>query len=178
MRQALSQAGQRRELLVGLGVALGGFVLLLATFGIAEPARSSPGLGPQVLPTVVSAGLVICGVLLAVAALRGKDLNQGIEDDILGKEEVEELEELLHEEPEPVPWLSLGVIVVLMVLYAAMFIPVGFIASTTVFLFAVTTYIHPAKWLRNLLFAALISVSVYFLFRDALSVSLPAGLVG
>lgn len=178
MRQTLSDAGQRRELLSGLGVVLGGLVLLLSSFAIATPVRTSPGLGPQALPALVSAGIIACGLLLTLSAVRGKDPNQGIEEQILGEAESADLEELLHEAPEPIPWGNLGVVLVLLVLYAATFIPLGFILSTTAFLFAMTTYIHPAKWLRNLLFAVLLSVSVFFLFRDALSVSLPVGLLG
>lgn len=177
MRQTLSDAGQRRELLSGLGVALGGLVLLLSSFAITTPVRTSPGLGPQALPTLVSAGIIVCGLLLTLSAVRGKDPNQGIEEQILGEESAD-LEELLHEAPEPIPWSNLGVVLVLLVLYAATFIPLGFILSTAAFLFALTTYIHPAKWLRNLLFAVILSVIVFFLFRDALSVSLPVGLLG
>lgn len=178
MSRALTNAERRRELLTSLGVIVGGGVLLLASFAIPTPARTSPGLGPSVLPMLVSAGLIVCGLLLAVTAWRGKDPASGIEDDLLAPDDADELEELLHEEPQPVPWLNLGVILALMVVYALTFIPVGFIASTTLFLFALTTYVHPARWLRNLIFAALVAVGVYFLFRDGLSVPLPAGILG
>lgn len=177
MRQTLTDASQRRELLSGLGVVLGGLVLLLSSLAIATPPRTSPGLGPQALPTVVSVGIIVCGVLLTLIAVRGKDPNHGIEEHILGAESAD-LEELLQEVPEPIPWRNLGVVLALLTLYAATFIPLGFMLATTGFLFAMTTYIHPAKWLRNLIFAALLSVSVFYLFRDALSVSLPVGPLG
>lgn len=171
-------AAQRKELLSGAGVLLGGLVLLIAAFRIDEPARSSPGLGPSVLPIVVSSGLILCGIILAVAALRHRDTAPSIEAELLGEDEAveEALAEL--EDPEPIPWRSLLVIMAMMVGYAMIFVPLGFILSTTLFLTAVTTFVHPAKWLRNVLFAALLSAGVFYLFRDALSVILPAGILG
>lgn len=169
----LTTAERRKEILSGAGVSAGGLFLLIASFRIAEPARSSPGLGPSVLPTVVSAGLILCGLILILTALRGKDTNQGVEAELLSEEEAD-----LIEEQESVPWLNFGVILGLMVLYAMVFIPLGFILSTTIFLTAVTTFVHPATWLRNLIFAAALSTGAFYLFREVLSVILPAGVLG
>lgn len=174
---ALTPEARRREARVGLAVAAGGLVLLIAALLIADPVRQSPGLGPKVLPVVISGGLVLCGILLAVAALRGKDVSAGLGDDLLGEHDAEEIEEILEMDEPPVPWRNLAVVVLSMIAYAFIYIPLGFILSTATFLMAVTTWIHPARWLRNLIFAIAVPVGVYFLFTEVLSVNLPSGIL-
>lgn len=177
MTETVPTADRRREVLGGVGVTLGGLVLLVAALMIDEPSRSSPGLGPTALPLAISAGLIACGLFLSVRALRGGDDDRGLEDDLLS-EAADDLDEMFEEDHEPLPWRSLGVVIGLMAVYAAIFVPVGFIVSTTLFLFAMTTFVHPAKWLRNLIVAVVLAVGVYFLFRDGLAVQLPVGLLG
>lgn len=177
MSEVTTGSSRRREALTGVCVAAGGLVLLLATFAIEEPPRVSPGLGPSVLPFVVSAGLILCGGLLTLSAARGRGQSPGLEDDVLG-EDADDLDDLLGDAPTPIAWRNLGVIVALMVGYAFAFVPLGFIASTALFLFAVTTFVDPTRWLRNAIFGAVIGVGVYYLFVEALAVRLPSGILG
>ncbi|MFL0459683.1 tripartite tricarboxylate transporter TctB family protein [Kytococcus sedentarius] len=168
---------RRREVLVGLTVLVAGLLLLVAALQIAEPARQSPGFGPRVLPLAVSSGLVICGALLVWGALRGRDPRAGLGDDLLGEEDGDRVEEVLDWDEPPVPWTGLAVVVGSLVLYAVLFIPLGFIASTLIFLMALTTWIHPGAWLRNLIFAVVVPIGVYFLFTEVLAVKLPSGIL-
>lgn len=168
-------AHRRAERLAGVVVALAGVVLLVASVLIPEPARESPGMGPRVMPTVVSLGLLVSGVLLVLTASRRHD--EGIED-MLDDRSEHELTELLDPDEAPVPWRGLAVVLGLLVLFAVAFIPLGFILSTALFLGVVTTWADPRHWLRNWLFAAALPVAVYFLFTEVLVVSLPAGLLG
>lgn len=167
----------RRDLLAGVAVALGGVVLLVAALLIPEPARASPGLGPRALPVLVSSLLVLSGGLLAVLALRGRE-GTGIEDDIMPPVMAERVDDLIDPDEPAVPWRPLAVVVAMFVAYAVVFIPLGYMLSTALFLFAVTTFVHPAKWLRNGLYAVLFAVLVYYLFTRVLFVQLPSGLLG
>lgn len=167
---------RRAERLAGVVVGLAGVVLLVASFLIPEPARQSPGMGPRVMPTVVSAGLLVCGVLLVLTASRRHD--EGIEETLFDDGDEDELEALLDPDEAPVPWRGLLVVLGLMVVFALLFIPLGFILSTMLFLGTVTTWADPRRWLRNWIFAAALPVAVYLLFTQVLAVALPAGVLG
>lgn len=177
MSDTLATDERRREILVGLAVATGGLLLLVAALLIPEPVRQSPGFGPKVLPTIVAGGLVLCGILLTLSAWRGKDESAGLGDDLLGEHDAEEVEDILDLDEPPVPWLNLGAVVAMLVVYAFLYIPLGFILATTLFLFGLTTWVHPAKWVRNLVFAVLVPAGVYLLFTEVLSVRLPSGIL-
>lgn len=164
------------ERLAGAVVALAGVVLLVASITIPDPVRESPGMGPRVMPTVVSVGLLVCGVLLVLTASRRH--GDGIEDTLLDEESDEQMAELIEPDEPPVPWRGLLVVLALLVLFALLFIPLGFVVSTALFLGTITTWADPRRWLRNWLFAAALPVAVYLLFTRVLAVSLPAGVLG
>src|SRR5690606_14543111 len=87
---------RRTERLAGAAVALAGVVLLVASLMIPEPARQSPGMGPRVLPTLVSVGLLVAGVLLVMTA--GRRADEGLEDTILADEDQDDFRALLDPE--------------------------------------------------------------------------------
>lgn len=60
--------------------------------------------------------------------------------------------------------------------YVLAFIPVGFMLSTAVFLFVMTTFAQPEKKVRNAIVAVVFTLVVYFVFIYALGVYLPAGI--
>lgn len=166
---------RRTERLAGAAVAAAGALLLVAAFAIPEPVRQSPGLGPRVLPLVVSVGLLLCGVLLVLTATRRHD--EGVEEALL-REDEDAVMGLLDPDEPPVPVRGLLVVLALLVVYAVAFIPLGFVLSTTLFLGTVTTFVDPRRWIRNWVFAAALSGAVYLLFTEVLAVVLPAGLLG
>ena len=173
---ATTSARRRTERLAGAVVAVAGVVLLVASLTIPEPARQSPGMGPRMLPLLVSVGLLVAGVLLVMTASRRAD--EGLEDTILADEDQDDFRALLDPEEPPVPWRGLLVVLGLLVAYALLFFPLGFVLSTTLFLGAVTTYADPRRWVRNWVFAAALAGVVYLLFTRMLAVVLPAGLLG
>jgi putative tricarboxylic transport membrane protein len=173
---APTTTSRRAERLAGVVVVLAGVVLLVATLMIAEPVRESPGMGPRVLPGIVSAGLIVSGLLLVLTAARRHD--HGLEEALLGVDDETHLMELMDPDEPPVPWRGLLVVLASLVVYALIFIPVGFLLSTTLFLGGITTYADPRRWLRNWVFAAALAISVYLLFTRVLAVVLPAGVLG
>lgn len=173
----------RADLLAGAAVASAGIVLLVAALAIPEPPRVSPGMGPELLPTAVSVGLLVCGVLLILASRRSAPTaatgvapergdRRGREPDLLDPEG------LLDDVGPPVPWRGLAVVAGLTVAYALVFEGLGFPVATALFLMALTTYVERQRWLRNAIFAVVFAVAVYVLFTQVLSVVLPAGLIG
>jgi putative tricarboxylic transport membrane protein len=70
-------------------------------------------------------------------------------------------------------WIVLGSLLV----YVIFFRGSGFVISTTIFLFGLSTYFAPKSWLRNAIVSIAFSVLAYYLFRSVLGVQLPGGIL-
>jgi putative tricarboxylic transport membrane protein len=167
------------DIVTGLVVAGGGAILLVSALGIEEPARPSPGIGPDTVPVTLAALLMVSGLVLTVLGLQHRR-QVGIEGLLTfgSEEEEEEVDELLHGEMPPVPWRRLLVVTGLFVGYAVVFIPLGYLLSTGLFLTGITCLVDRERWRRNLLFAIAFAVVIYVAFTELLRVQLPAGLLG
>lgn len=168
-------SSRRVERLAGAAVALAGAALMVATYLIPEPVRESPGMGPRVMPTIISVGLLVCGALLIATASRRHEI--GVEESVL-QEDQDDFMSLMDPDEPRVPWKGFLVVLTSLLAYAFLFIPLGFVLSTTLFLGGITTFADPARWVRNWIFAALLAGGVYLLFTQVLSVVLPAGVLG
>ncbi len=167
----------RADVLSGLVVALGGLVLFLAALRIEEPPGGSPGIGPSTLPTALSVLLVLSGAALALLGLRRRP-TLGIEGDVMRHGDAEAVDELVHPDEPAVPLRRLLVVIGMLVGYALIFIPLGYLLSTVLYLGVMVTLIDRERWKRNLVFAVVFAVVVYFGFTELLNVSLPAGVLG
>ena len=166
----------RSDVIAGLIVAAVGALLLVSALGIGEPVRPAPGVGPATLPLFLSGMLILSGLLLAGLGLRQRP-EVGFEAELMGPGDADSLEAHQHHH-EPVPWRPMMVHIALFVGYALVFIPLGYILATALYLGATVSFIDRAKWKRNLTFAVLFAVIVYFSFTELLMVQLPAGILG
>jgi putative tricarboxylic transport membrane protein len=166
----------RADLVSGLVVAGAGVLLLVSARGIEDAVRPAPGLGPAALPTALSILLIIAGLALAVIGLRHRRVTDPADEDPAAEDPAGE-DPLAPAEP-PVPWRRLAVVVALFVGYALIFIPLGYMLATALYLGVMVTVIDPARWKRNLIFAVVFAVVVYYGFTELLSVQLPAGVLG
>lgn len=169
--------GGRGDVLAGLVVVAAGLVLLVMALNIEPAVRPAPGIGPSTLPTALAGLLVLSGLALAGLGLRGRPV-RGIEAEVLGEHDADLFEELVFPEEPPIPWARLALHVALFVGYALVFIPLGYILSTALYLSITVTLIDRAAWKRNLTFAVLFGVIVYFGFTELLKVQLPPGVLG
>ncbi len=167
----------RKDVVSGLVVATAGVLLLVTALNIGEPVRPAPGVGPATLPTALSVLLIVSGLGLAGLGLRHRPV-MGIEAELMRSGDAAVLDELVHPVDPPVPWRRLAVVVALFIGYALVFIPLGYIVSTTLYLGVMVTVIDPARWRRNAIFAVVFAVVVYFGFTELLSVQLPTGVLG
>lgn len=172
--RAPTRRSGRRDAVSGLVVAGAGTVLLVAARGIEDPVRPDPGVGPATLPTALSVLLIIAGLVLAVIGWRGRD--RVVEAGNDGG--VETVEQLVHQDEPPVPRRRLAVVVALFIGYALAFVPLGYMLATALYLGVMVTVIDRARWKRNLIFAVVFAVVVYFGFTELLGVQLPAGVLG
>lgn len=184
-----------RDALSGAAVAVAGAVLLFSALSMDVSPSNTEDLGPRAFPIIISGLMTVFGVLLVVTGARpSKSASAGPPEPALpeGREHrvsedvhfvsdemhhvVDEVRDLM-EEPA-VPFLRLLVVLGIFTAYLMVFIPLGFLISTFLFMAALTSYVAPTKWLRNVLVAAGVTVVVYYAFTELLTVQLPAGLVG
>lgn len=148
------------ELVFALMIAaLGGF--LLATTGDIYQPPNSTSVGPRVFPYVVGTGLLVLGVGLVVAVLRGK-VGQADESEDLDAD-------------ARTSWGTIALLVVILLAHVNLIVPAGWpIAAAVLFAGAAFT-LGNRTWVRTILIALALGVGLHLLFGQVLGVSLPAG---
>jgi len=73
--------------------------------------------------------------------------------------------------------LLIGAVVVWTALYFAVFEPLGYLAATAVYLFAMMAWLHRGHWMANALTASLFTLGSYVLFVKVLTVNLAKGIL-
>ena len=121
----------------------------LALFVIKAPFQYDP-LGPESWPRILAAVMAVC----LVALLWSPDIGRFDTD-----------------RPS---WVRLAIVVALLVGYAALFEPLGFVVSTTLFTL-VTARLLGASWFGAAAFAVGMGVGGYLLCAGLLDLNLPAG---
>jgi len=169
----------RADTLCGLGVIAAGTVLLISARGIdAAPRSGAAGIGPATMPLAIAALLIVGGVALTFIGARVWRSPEPSTSTSSDSSIERQVQDLVGESEPPVPINKLVIMVLLFVGYTIVFIPLGYVLSTCLYLGVVTTVIDRAKWKRNTLFAIGFAVIVYLGFTQLLSVQLPAGLLG
>ncbi|MEO5843671.1 MAG: tripartite tricarboxylate transporter TctB family protein [Caldimonas sp.] len=152
------------ELAIGVGAVLVGAGLAVGATQISSEAGYS-GVGPNFLPWVVGAMLVLCGVLLAREALTG------------GYREREEPSGAASGHWPGFAWVSVAVLI-----NAALITTIGFILSCSLcFVLAVRGFksaegrldLGPRAWLVDTAVGFAIAAPVYWMFTQLLAINLP-----
>lgn len=120
-----------------------------AFFMISAPIQYDP-LGPQAWPRLLTTVMLLCCIgLLWRPAVEDFDMNRAT-------------------------WTRLALVLALLVAYAVLFEPLGFVISTALFATAGARLLG-ATWARAAIFAVLIGVGGYVLCAGLLDLNLPAG---
>lgn len=149
-------------------VVAGGVVLafavfyLAATFAIPQSSFTNAVVGPRAMPLVIGLGLVIASVALIVRGLRGVPGSHGVAE----------------EETPPQSPVKFVVVVGLLLAYILLFMPLGYVLSTFLFILGVTMYLDRGHPVRNVIYALVFSVVVYAVFTGLLGVVLPPSPLG
>jgi putative tricarboxylic transport membrane protein len=170
------QRSGRSDVVSGLVVAGAGALLLAFALNI-ETTGKDLGNGPRTLPVALSVLLIVSGLLLVGLGLRRVRV-MGIERELMHYGDAADVGELVLPDEPPVPPRRLAVVVAMFIGYALIFIPLGYMLSTALYLTAMVTVIDRARWKRNVIFAVLFAVIVYYAFTRLLAVQLPAGIIG
>lgn len=148
---------------VGVGVCVVAVGLAVGAVGIPADAGYS-GVGPNFLPWLVSAALMLCGVFLVYEARSGgfRDLEDGGDEKPYWPGFV---------------WMSAGLL-----LNAALITTIGFIFSCTLCFALASRGLRNAKgpvdnvaqsWLVDVVLGLLIAAPVYWMFTKFLAIGLP-----
>jgi putative tricarboxylic transport membrane protein len=117
--------------------------------------------GPKAIPYVIAAGLVVLGIGLVAAALRG-----GWSHDL---EEVRQA--------PPTNWRALSLLLAGLLANIALIVPFGFTVAATVQFTLVAAAFGSTAHARNVLIAFIVSLGAYALFVKALGVNIGAGVI-
>ncbi len=152
------------------------FVLFSALFiwlatKIPEPPRNI-SVGSGTFPIIV--GTIMLGVSIALAGRRLRDVAPWLFGRGIGEMTVVPLEgDDTRIDDWPAVWAVLGGFFTLI----AALEPLGFIVSFTLFLFGLSTFFSPRRWLRNLITALIFSLFFFYLFTEVLLQRLPNGIL-
>lgn len=157
-----------RDARAGLVAAVLGAVYLAAAFAIEPDPSSTSVVGPQVAPMVIGAATLVCAAALVVQGVRSGEAHP--------TDPVETGTDPAPAGQEPGGLGRRQVLATFAIFgaYIVAFIPLGFLLSTFLFLVVMTTYVERHKLLRNCIFGAVFSPTVYVLFNYGLQVQLPS----
>lgn len=140
-------------------VALGVFALVRAG-SINEPITAG-SMGPRVMPYVVGTALVVTGLAVLVAVLRGDRGKAEDGEDVAADEHTD--------------WLTVGLLVGLLLVHVFLIVPAGWPIAATV-LFGGSAIVLGAKpWWRAAAVGAVLALVLQATFAGGLGISLPAG---
>lgn len=162
---------RNKEMLLGaVMIALAVFYLVASTY---IRVRSSVSVNARMIPQILGCIVLLLGVLQVLhgrktlAAVRKKDEAEGRAAVAVGKEE----------KRDAVPVVYTFIIILA---YAVLFEPLGFVISSTLCMFAQMWVLSPKALFRPAKFFAIsliVAVVVYIVFRMGLELSLPGGLL-
>lgn len=158
----------RRMCLIAVLPAFSAFYLWQA-LTIELPNRTLL-VSPRGFPTLV--GVLMVVVTVAIAAIEIHKIRRAAK----ARDEREEASAETDDDQERITswrdaWVTFGALVA----YVLLFGELGFLATTIVFLAALSTYLTPRSWLRNVIVSVVFTVAVDFVFTELLHVQLPNG---
>jgi putative tricarboxylic transport membrane protein len=155
VRSSSRSASRNSEILLSLGVLALGAGAALVTASLPSEGGYA-GIGPNFVPALVAAGLVVLGAWLLFEALSGGWRNRVDQP------------EAFH--ARPFLWISAGLFA-----HMALIGPAGFVAASTVLFTCVARGFGSRRFLRDLAVGVALAVAIYAFFTQFLTVSLPAG---
>ena len=143
------------------GLAIGlGLLALAAVIGFDTARMQVPPtyakVGPQVFPTIVTAGLALVGALIALSS-RAKPI--------------------VEEATGGTDWRAVAIICGTLIVHLNILKPIGFIPASAMLFFAVAFAFGSRRYLRDATIALALAVTVYIGFVHGLRLRLPAGVL-
>ena len=159
------EAVSRRGALVDIALSLGVIVLGVAAATVALGLPSAGGysrIGPNVMPIVVSFGLIALGAMLLYECFTG-GWRARTPDDPAERGEHAFL-------PSAFAWVSAGLFAQMLLIHTA-----GFVIAAAVLFALVARGFGSVRWLRDSAIGLVLGLGVFLFFVRFLNVNLPAG---
>ena len=116
--------------------------------------------------------LLIGGLMLVISLIL---VWQQFRPAAAGEQKLVEEEVDIDIDMEEQDWPGTLVVIAAILAFIAGFETLGFVIAIALFLFGLSTFFSPAKWLTNLTVALCFAVGAYLLFTRGLSIQLPNG---
>lgn len=139
-------------LFIGLGFVAGGVKMGLGPL-------NAPGAG--FFPTVIGGIFSALSLALWITTILGK--NQAMEKQRFWKEKNS--------------WVKVSLALLSLIFYMILLEFLGYIATSVIFIFFLLKFVGKKSWLISIVMAVLVSLGSYALFKMAMGVSLPKGLM-
>lgn len=160
MNSTGSSTRSRGQLVVAAAVLLLGILIGVGTTQLPE-ASGYAKVGPRLVPTIVSGGLVLLGLLLLKEALFG------------GFKDFDEAEAAAT----PTRWPAFAWISGAMIVNGILMVPAGFVIAGIIMFVMAARGFGSVRWGFNVAVGALIAIATYAFFNYGLGLNLPAGLL-
>jgi putative tricarboxylic transport membrane protein len=158
---ARGPAGARAELIISAGVLLLGIVATIVAWRLPE-AGGYARVGPNVVPKIVSAGIVLLGIWLLAETFTGGYRSRVPDEPGERGEHAFLFEAFL--------WVSAGLVAQMLLIGHA-----GFVIAGAVLFACVARGFGSTRWLRDAISGLVLAVLVFLFFVRFLNVNLPAG---
>jgi len=148
------------QILFATGIfVFGGAVAFGTTF--LPDATGYAKVGPRLMPTLVSAGLILLGLILLKEALFGG---------FRGVDETEAIE-------NPTDWPAFAWITAGIIANGILMVPVGFVISGTLLFVLAARGFGSKTWVKNAIIGLIIAAITYAFFNYGLGLGLPRGIL-
>lgn len=162
------------DFITGGVIAIVAAIMFTMTFSFEEFAGSSVGVGVEFMPRVIAVLMLITAGAIIISAYR----NRGKQLKVIDGETGLEVEE---EDPNSKNYKKLGISLGAMIIYALLTQFIGFLLASILYLIT-QMFILSDNDKKKLIVIGIISivmsVIVYFIFRNVFYVMLPQGIVG
>ena len=148
----------RAEIALSLGVVALGVGVAAVTASLPSEGGYA-GIGPNFLPAVVAAGIILLGLWLAFEAFSGGWRSRIESNEVF--------------EVNPFLWVSGGLFAHMLLIGQA-----GFVIAGTLLFACVARGFGRPRWARNVAIGLVLSAAIFLFFVKLLNVNLPAGWLG
>ena len=150
------------DVLMALGVIVLGGYFLQGAFNVRLIAGYDR-IGPRFFPYLVAGGLLVCGVLLLIQALRGYGARPEAGEDV--------------DAEAPADWRPVLILSSALLLDIFLIERIGFVLSSTLLFWGVCLGFGSRRYLRDVLSGLGLSLVAYLVFTRLLDLNLPAGIL-
>ncbi|MET9273120.1 tripartite tricarboxylate transporter TctB family protein [Kribbella sp. NPDC003557] len=149
------EASRRVRIIAAVVLIVLSTTFLVGVFGIRSPKGLDPA-GPRFFPLLVTVAWLVLSIAYLVEGLRSPRTSRASDRS----------------------WFEPLAVSGLLVLYALLVVPLGYVIATALLFFAAARVLGSRQLVRDIVVAVVLAVVVYIAFTQFLDISLPGGVLG